>query len=217
MITNVRWRRLTDAFSISAACAIGFAAVAMMVDANRVAAFDHAVIAAVQGWEGEPLTSVLHFFTWLGAGLPVGIITLAAAVFLYGALGHRKELVLLLAVVVGTGALNYLLKLLFQRERPMLYRIAEANGYSFPSGHSMVAFGLYGIMAYLLWKHIPRKAGRLTLIAVSTLFILTIGLSRIYLGVHYPSDVIGGYLASGCWMFAWIAGYGRKIRSHPSG
>ncbi|MDF2716754.1 MAG: phospholipid phosphatase [Paenibacillus sp.] len=220
MITDPISKRVTRVLAVSLICAIGFACIAIMIGANKIAAFDSRWIAFIQGLENEPLTKVLKFFTWIGTGLPVAAISLLAAIFLYTVLGHRRELVLLMVVVGGTWLLNYMLKLLFHRDRPTIYRIAEANGFSFPSGHSMVAFSLYGIIAYLLWTHIPLRAGRVALIAASSLFILTIGISRIYLGVHYPSDVIGGYLASGCWMFAliWLYDrYGRKSAVTYSG
>ncbi|WP_246131847.1 phosphatase PAP2 family protein [Paenibacillus hemerocallicola] len=221
MLYNLFSNPVTRAMAISLLCAIGFAGVALLIGANRIAVFDSSVIASIQGMENDRLTYILSFFTWIGTGLPVAIITASAALFLYAALKHRMELLLLVAVVGGTGLLNYLLKLVFKRARPEIYRIAEANGYSFPSGHSMVAFSLYGILAYLLWRHIPRRAGRIVLIAISSLFILTIGISRIYLGVHYPSDVLGGYLASGCWMFGliWLydGKYGKSAVTHRGG
>jgi undecaprenyl-diphosphatase len=64
----------------------------------------------------------------------------------------------------------------------------------------MAAFSLYGIIAFLLWRHISTSFGRGILILLSSVMIITIGVSRIYLGVHYPSDVIGGFLASACWL-----------------
>jgi undecaprenyl-diphosphatase len=105
--------------------------------------------------------------------------------------------------------LNGTLKVLFHRARPTLHRIVNANGFSFPSGHSMTAFSLYGIIAFLLWRHIPTSLGRGLLICFSSVMIVTIGVSRIYLGVHYPSDVIGGFLVSGCWLAVSIWFYQR--------
>lgn len=71
----------------------------------------------------------------------------------------------------------------------------------------MAAFTLYGILIFLLWKHLPRRSARVLLITIGSAIILLIGGSRIYLGVHYPSDVIGGYLASGTWLAACIGYY----------
>jgi undecaprenyl-diphosphatase len=83
------------------------------------------------------------------------------------------------------------------------------TGYSFPSGHSMEAVAFYAVLSFLLWRHLTTSFGRGLLIAFSTCIIFAIGVSRIYLGVHYPSDVIGGYLASGFWLSVtiWIYQY----------
>lgn len=73
----------------------------------------------------------------------------------------------------------------------------------------MSAFAVYGVLSFLLWRHISTRWGRTLLIVISTTMILAIGISRIYLGVHYPSDVIGGYFASGCWLAIAIWFYQR--------
>jgi len=86
-----------------------------------------------------------------------------------------------------------LLKVMFSRERPRLFdKVALPTDYSFPSGHSMTAMGIYGVIAAALIALYP--AARRPVIAAAVLLIATIGLSRIYLGVHWPSDVLGGLL-----------------------
>ena len=115
-------------------------------------------------------------------------------------LHHRHELFLFIVVVAGSPLLNLVLKEIFQRARPDLNRLIEISGYSFPSGHAMNAFTVYGILTFLLWRHIFNRTGRSLLLLFSTFVVFMIGISRIYLGVHYPSDIIGGYLASGCWL-----------------
>src|SRR4051812_9485690 len=102
----------------------------------------------------------MKFFTFIGGGLPVAFVTLIIMVFLYKVLHHRRELILFTWVVIGSVLLNETLKLIFHRARPMLHRIVDANGFSFPSGHSMAAFSLYGVVAFLLWRHISTSFGR---------------------------------------------------------
>jgi undecaprenyl-diphosphatase len=189
---------------ISLLWALGFAGMAFLVTHKKAASFDAAVIRQVQGWETPWLTPVMKFFTIIGTGVPVVAITAAILFILHRFFRNGRELLLFLFAVIGSSLLNPLLKSVFHLQRPTLHRLVEQTGYGFPSGHAMGAFSLYGITAYLFWRHIRSKKGLIVWIAVSAFLILAIGISRIYLGVHYPSDVVGGYLASGCWVFACI-------------
>ncbi|WP_410769044.1 phosphatase PAP2 family protein [Fontibacillus sp. BL9] len=194
-----------------AICAAVFIVIAAAVQSGRINRFDRTLIDFVQGREAPGLTGVMEFFTSIGNGTSVALITIVAMIFLYGVLGHRRELLLLCCVMIGSTALNSLLKLSFIRERPTFHRLIEVTGYSFPSGHSMAAFCLYGTLAYLLWRHLPGRKSRFVLILVSIIFIVCIGLSRIYLGVHYPSDVLGAYFAGCFWLSCSIWLYKRYI------
>lgn len=198
---------LTAAFLFSLLCAIGFAVIAAFVGTHRIDAFDRSQIRFWQGMESPGLTNVMKFFTHIGSGAPVIAITIAMLLFLFFVLKHRKELILFIFVLGGSEVLNVLLKIVFHRERPTIHRLIPESGFGFPSGHSMGAFSLYGVLAFLLWKHIPSRWGRLVLILACSALILAIGISRIYLGVHYPSDVLAGYLASGFWLAASIWAY----------
>jgi len=191
-------------FLLSLLCLAGFGMIAYWIGGVQIHTFDTKVITFVQGLESDSLTKILKVFTWIGGQIPVIVILLATLIFLYVVLHHRSELVFLIAVVSGSALLNILLKQIFRRDRPSLYRLIEETGFSFPSGHSMAAFTLYGAIVFLVWKHIPYVLGRIAVIVGGTCLILMIGISRIYLGVHYPSDVLGGYLISACWLTASI-------------
>jgi undecaprenyl-diphosphatase len=190
----------TESFLISLVCAIGFGLIAVLVGQQHIVGFDNRLISLIQGQENATLTPLMKFFTDIGSGLPITIITIVIMVVLYAVLKFRWELLFFIGVVVGSALLNVVLKLVFHRVRPIVHRIVEANGYSFPSGHSMAAFTLYGVLCFLLWKHTRGTLARVILIACGCIMIVAIGVSRIYLGVHYPSDVVGGYLASGTWL-----------------
>ncbi|MEK5476092.1 phosphatase PAP2 family protein [Paenibacillus sp. FSL R5-0407] len=192
-------------------CAVAFILIAAAVQSGRISRFDRTVIDFVQGREAPGLTGVMEFFTSIGNGTSVAVLTIVAMAFLYGVMGHRRELLLLCCVMFGSSVLNSLLKISFIRERPTFHRLIEVTGYSFPSGHSMAAFCLYGTLAYLLWRHLPVRRRRFVLLLLSTVFIVAIGLSRIYLGVHYPSDVLGAYFAGGFWLSCCIWLYKRYI------
>ena len=78
------------------------------------------------------------------------------------------------------------------------------NGYSFPSGHAMAALGFYGFIIYLLWHMNLRKKVKIIFSVLLSILIILIGMSRIYLGVHYASDVFAGYLVSGAYLILYI-------------
>lgn len=92
--------------------------------------------------------------------------------------------------------LNQTLKTIFQRERPFGHNLIEISGFSFPSGHAMVSMAFYGILIYIIYHLVKNKTLRNTLIIINILIILLIGISRVYLGVHYISDIIVGYSIS---------------------
>lgn len=192
--------QLTRAFIISLVSLVAFSLVAILIRADMIMDFDQSVIGAVQSQESPFLTKVMEFFTVVGSTQVVVVLCLLIIFFLYKVLHHRKELILFIAVVAGSPLLNLLLKEIFQRARPDLHRLIEIGGYSFPSGHAMNAFTVYGTLTFLLWRHIFNRAGRILLLLFSAFVVFMIGISRIYLGVHYPSDVIGGYFASGFWL-----------------
>ncbi|MFC3797990.1 phosphatase PAP2 family protein [Cohnella sp. GCM10012308] len=209
--------KLSAALLLSILFAAGFGLVAALVGYHKIESLDRSIIDWFQEKEAPGLTGFLKFFAFIGAGLPVTLITLAIVAFLYFGLKHRRELILFVFVVAGSALLNVTLKLLFHRARPDLHRLIQETGFSFPSGHSMGAFSLYGILTYLLWKHVPVWWGRTMLLTACCALILLIGISRIYLGVHYPSDVFAGYLASGFWIAASIGIYRRYDRSARRG
>lgn len=192
--------QLLWAFMISVGSLIGFSFMAFVISRNDILSFDSAIIAYIQGLETSSLTAIMKFFTFIGSTKAIVVISVITLLFLYIVLKHRSELVLFTIVIAGSPILNGILKTFFHRARPDLHRLIEIGGYSFPSGHAMNAMTVYGILSFLLWRHIPTRLGRTVLVIISSLFILMIGTSRIYLGVHYPSDIIGGYFASGFWL-----------------
>ena len=178
----------------------GFSIMVIFAVNQDITNFDRTVIAYIQEFETSTLTSIMKFFTFIGSFSAMLVIVLLTSLFLYVVMKHRVEIILLWSVVISTPILNWILKQIFHRARPEFHRLIDICGYSFPSGHAMNAFAFYGILAFLLWRHIPNRTGRTILILFSSLFIVLIGISRVYLGVHYPSDIIGGYFASGFWL-----------------
>lgn len=114
---------------------------------------------------------------------------------------HYEKIILLFTVITGETLLNKLAKLFFGRLRPIVpCPLVHENGYSFPSGHSMNAISFYGFLIYLSYIYIKNNKIRIPAILGLSLLILLIGFSRIYLGVHYPSDVLGGFSLGLFWL-----------------
>ena len=106
---------------------------------------------------------------------------------------------------LGCSALtNFTLKQIIQRPRPTEYRIIDESGYSLPSGHSMVSMSFYGYLIYLIIKKIKNKYLKISLVTLLTILIISIGISRIYLGVHYTSDVLAGFLVAISYLIIYI-------------
>ena len=100
--------------------------------------------------------------------------------------------------------MNFSLKQIIQRPRPVGHRIINENGYSLPSGHSMVSMAFYGLLIYFIYKNIKNKYIKIVLITLLSILIISIGVSRIYLGVHYTSDVIAGFLVALSYLIIFV-------------
>ena len=146
-------------------------------------------------------TPIAKFITDFGGAIFLVVLT----VFLFLVIKNKKiGLSIFLNLVIVTG-LNQLLKRILQRPRPTEYRIIEETGYSFPSGHSMISMAFYGYLIYLIYKYVKNKYVKWTSIVLLSTLICSIGISRIYLGVHYTSDVLGGFLISISYLVIYIS------------
>ena len=200
-------RHLLFAFILCLGLGSTFIYIATAMSNGSIDPFDTTVIAFVQGLETPWLTTVLTFFTWLGSGYVVVPMALILAAILYYGLRASPQAWLLLIVIAGTPLFNTLLKHYFKRERPEIHRILDTHGFSFPSGHAMISFSLYAIIAFIAWGFIKTAAGRVMLLLFTAFMILAISISRIYLGVHYPSDIVGGFTVSALWLTIAITIY----------
>ena len=116
---------------------------------------------------------------------------------------HRSESITIAITGAGAVGLNMLLKQIFARDRPQLWeRAVEVKFYSFPSGHAMISMVVYGLLGYFLGARFPKQ--RWLIYGLTVVLIAGIGLSRLYLGVHWPTDVIAGYIAGFVWLLACI-------------
>ena len=145
-------------------------------------------------------TPIAKFITNFGGA----IFVISLTTILFFVIKDKKIGISIIANLGIVTILNQIIKFIMQRPRPTEFRIIEETGYSFPSGHSMVSLAFYGYLVYLIYKYINNKHLKRTLIIILSILICVIGVSRIYLGVHYTSDVLGGFLISLAYLIIYI-------------
>lgn len=138
------------------------------------------------------ITPIAKFITNFGGAIFLIVLT----IILFILVKNKKIGLSILSNLVIVTILNQLLKRILQRPRPTEFRIVEETGYSFPSGHSMISMAFYGYLIYLIYKYVKNRYIKWISITLLSILICAIGVSRIYLGVHYTSDVLGGFFIS---------------------
>lgn len=146
-------------------------------------------------------TPIAKFITNFGGAIFLIILTITLFILIKN---KKIGLSIILNLIVITG-LNQILKYILQRPRPTEYRLIEETGFSFPSGHSMVSMAFYGYLIYLIYKYVKNKYIKWIYIIALSILICFIGISRIYLGVHYTSDVLGGFLLSISYLIIYVS------------
>lgn len=165
--------------------------------------FDQNLALALHLWARPVPTAIFLFFSLLGFQVLWGIVLIVAVVLAI----QRRWTYLVTWVVAWAGGeiFNQLLKQLFARPRPIFADpLQTAANYSFPSGHAMFSAIAYGVLAYFVLLGLKHRWQRIAVIVGTLLLVLLIGLSRLYLGVHYFSDVVAGYAAGGAWLSVCI-------------
>lgn len=145
-------------------------------------------------------TPIAKFITNFGGA----IFVISLTTILFFVIKDKKIGISIITNLGIVTILNQIIKFIMQRPRPTEFRIIEETGYSFPSGHSMVSLAFYGYLIFLIYKYINNKHLKRTLIIILSVLICIIGVSRIYLGVHYTSDVLGGFLISFAYLIIYI-------------
>ena len=162
--------------------------------------FDEATRAAVHQLASPLLTTIMRGLSVVGSTLVLSIGTICV-VALFAKRKWGREAKLFAITMIGSGLLNTTLKLAFKRERPEpFFDLSPPETYSFPSGHSLNSAVFFGALAAILTARIKSRRARLITWIVATTMFLSIGLSRIYLGVHHTTDVIAGFAAALIWI-----------------
>ena len=146
-------------------------------------------------------TPIAKFITNFGGA----IFVISLTTILFFVIKDKKIGISIITNLGIVTILNQIIKFIMQRPRPTEFRIIEETGYSFPSGHSMVSLAFYGYLIYLIYKYVKNKYIKWGLITLLSILIVSIGTSRIYLGVHYTSDVLGGFLIAVSYLIIYIS------------
>lgn len=175
---------------------IAFIVLALRVKSGATLALDEATLKMINQWSSQRFDRTILFLTTLAG--PVFATTLGILLFVFF-LVQKKTLNSLYVVLtmLGTFLVNTGLKLYFGRTRPALWpALVEEGSHSFPSGHAMISMAIALTLVILCYNSKFKK----TIIILGVLYVIIIGFTRLYLGVHYPSDVLGGWMASILWV-----------------
>lgn len=182
-----------------------FLAIAEDVFEQEIFEFDSVVYNFLVNNRNEVLNNFFKIITQFGSALVLIIIAILCVIFIR----DKKYKILVPANLVTIAIINIVLKNFFLRPRPNELRLIEETGYSFPSGHAMASTAFYGLIIYIVHEKVENKILRNTICIMLGLLILLISISRIYVGVHYTSDVIAGT----CFSIAYLILITRLIKS----
>lgn len=173
-----------------------FVSLASEVVSFGALAYDRSIMVWLHGHESPGMTTTMTAATELGGLVAVPIIAVLWAGLLWW-VGRRRDAALLAATVIGATLLNTILKAVFQRERPDFWEhMVVESSYSFPSGHAMASMSLAAALVVIAWP----SRWRWLAVVLGTVYVLVVGLSRIYLGVHFPSDILAGWCVALLWV-----------------
>ncbi len=189
-------KKRTLLVSVFVTAVLFFTILAVIVGSGVTNALDSSILLAINSLSSPWLNTFFVAFTELGGVIVVSVVAIILVLLFLTKRNYIRAL--LIAVGIGgVAAMNLLLKSIFERARPDLWDwIVTETHTSFPSGHATASMALALCIVYLLWNTKWRKA---TIIAASV-YLLLIGFSRLYLGVHFPTDILGGWLLGIGWM-----------------
>ena len=196
---------------VAALALILFVWLAREVTRGDALSLDTPIRNAVHARSSPPLTAIMRGVSLFGSEVilvPLGAILVWRLV----AAKRRRAAVVFAVAALGAEALDQIMKLLFYRPRPEpFFGLASPVTHSFPSGHAMVSCCFFGVLAVILAARQPSRLKRIAIFAAAALLVALMGFSRVYLGLHYPSDVLAGYAAAVVWLAVVRTVYGASI------
>lgn len=181
-------------------CLVLFALISLLIVTKNISWFDNGVYNIVSKMICEPMTFVFKTITLLCEYETILLLLLAFFIFM-----KKKKVAFLIALNSGLCVLvNQLVKHIFLRTRPVGIALIKQGGYSFPSGHSMIAMAFYGLLIYMIQKSKLSKNKKVIFTVLLSMLVILVGLSRIYLGVHFASDILGGFALALAYLILFI-------------
>lgn len=193
-------------------CIIVFLFLATRILGGREMRFDQAAFQFMDERNSPAMTKFMIFMSFLGDAPFLSGAAIVLLIYFLFIKKHRWYSVKVPVIAVGSISLNLVTKMFFHRDRPVIPHLVEASGLSFPSGHSMVSASFYGLLIYLSWHNIQNRVLHYALSGFLVLTILLIGASRVYLHVHYATDVMAGFAAGFLWVILGVYGLRRLER-----
>ncbi len=187
-------------YIVSTICLIIFLFITVLIILGkeiRIDAFSQRVVSNYT--DNNIINNIMRLITNLGSSIWLILITILSFIII----NNKKISIAIASNLILVTLLNNIIKIILHRDRPE-YMLIEERGYSYPSGHAMVSMAFYGFLIFLIYRYIKNKKLKISLITIISLIILLIGISRIYFGVHYTSDVIGGFSFSICYLIIYI-------------
>lgn len=199
-------------FLLFITCIIVFLFLASKILGGREIKFDKMAFGFMDSINSPAITKFMIFMSFLGDAPFITGAAITLIIYFLFIKKHRWYSVKVPVIAVGSISLNLLTKSFFHRERPLIKHLVEASGLSFPSGHSMVSASFYGLLIYLSWHNIENRVLHYLISGLLVLTILLIGCSRVYLHVHYATDVMAGFSAGFLWVILGVYGLRRLER-----
>lgn len=167
---------------------------------NKIAFIDSYIEGIILSIRNDKLTDFMTIITNISSAYALIVITILLLILIK----NKKIPILITFNLIFSFLTSQLIKIILRRDRPIDISLVNAVGFSYPSGHSMVSMAYFGFIAYLVYKYIDNTIVKVILIITLFISIIAIGFSRIYLGVHYFSDVLGGFLLSISYLMLFI-------------
>jgi undecaprenyl-diphosphatase len=191
---------LLVALAVLTAGAWAFGAIAEEMAEGDTAAHDQSLAEWLHGRATDPFTDVFRALTWTGNGAFLSVVVLVAGLLLLRR-GLVMDALYVVLAFVGAEVITIGMKQGFRRERPFFEDpLATASSFSFPSGHALVSLSVYGSIAIVVARHASSRRTAIAVLGAAALWVLAIGFSRLYLGVHFLSDVLAGLAAGAAWL-----------------